>query len=105
MQMLPPLLYLVLLFGLLFCFPLGVFLVPMVVPSVPSRFMRKIVASCIMGTQHSYGVFAMSLKTEQYKGIFESYCEEILRRKREEQAWLRSAPAAKSKRPGMWEDI
>ena len=51
-----------------------------------------------MGTQHSYGVFAMSLKTEQYKGIFESYCEEILRRKREEQAWLRSAPAAKSKR-------
>ena len=67
--------------------------------------MRKVVASCIMGTQHSYGVFAMSLKTEQYKGIFESYCEEILRRKREEQAWLRSAPAAKSKRPGMWEDI
>lgn len=53
----------------------------------------------------SYGVFAMSLKPEQYKGIFESYCEEILRRKREEQAWLRSAPAAKSKRPGMREDI
>ena len=100
--MLPPLLCLLLLLGLLFCFPLGVFLVPMV---VPSRFMRKIVASCIMGTQHSYGVFAMSLKTEQYKGIFESYCEEILRRKREEQAWLRSAPAAKRKRPGMWEDI
>lgn len=45
----------------------------------------------------SYGVFAMSLKPEQYKGVFESYCEEILRRKREEQAWLRSAPAAKSK--------
>ncbi len=102
MQMLPSLLCLFLLLGLLLCFPLGVFLVPMV---VPSRFMRKIVASCIMGTQHSYGVFAMSLKTEQYKGIFESYCEEILRRKREEQAWLRSAPAAKSKRPGMWEDI
>ena len=31
--------------------------------------------------------------------------QEILRRKREEQAWLRSAPAAKSKRPGMREDI
>ena len=53
----------------------------------------------------SYGVFAMSLKPEQYKGIFESYCEEVLRRKREEQAWLRSNPAAKSKRPGMREDI
>ena len=62
MQMLPSLLCLFLLLGLLLCFPLGVFLVPMV---VPSRFMRKIVASCIMGTQHSYGVFAMSLKTEQ----------------------------------------
>lgn len=33
LQMLPSLLYLLLLFGLLLCFPRGVFLVPMVVPS------------------------------------------------------------------------
>ena len=30
MQMFPPLLYLILLFGLLFCFPLGVFPLPVV---------------------------------------------------------------------------
>ena len=36
--MFPPLLYLVFLFGLLLCFPLGVFPLPVL---VPSRFMRK----------------------------------------------------------------
>jgi len=38
--MFPPLLYLVLLFGLLLCFPLGIFPLPVL---VPSRFMRKFI--------------------------------------------------------------